>query len=548
MVFNGSIRKFKTEPIAYLPRRRSTAAAIGDNDCMPSNPATPSQAKLSKELSAAVLLLLVALPLNIGVAIAAGVPAEVGLFSGFIGAVISGGISRCPTLVSGPDAGIGALVAEMLHNHGIAALGPIVLIAGLLQLAIGLSKQARWFRAVSPAVVSGMLIGMGLLIIFSQFHIMLDDAPKDTGFANLLMIPKAFMDGINHSAALLGLASISIAYGWSKLKLPIAKILPPALVAIVIAALLAELMHLGVQKVQLPADLGITWLHNTPDYFKQFIDPAIWLSAITLTFVVSAQTTITVKALETASNGQERFNYDRELIAQGAGNALSGMICGLPIAGVLLRSSANRQSGATTKIPNLVHGSLMLLAALLFPHLLEYIPTCALAAILVFIGVRMVAEIKKTIVDYPREEKILLALTVIAILATNLFTGVVIGLIVAVAKELYRLMHLKATLILPNARGVYTLKLSGAATFAHIPYLLSLMEQIKDNAELHVHLEEVTYLDHAVLQMFMEWEMEHREKLVIDWSTAGSASAQKPQLKRTLDFPHLFGRRPQVND
>lgn len=116
---------------------------------------------------------------------AAGVPAEIGLFSGFIGDVVTVGLSRCASLVSGPDAGIGALVAEMLHKHGVEALGSIVLIAGFLQLAIGFSKEARWFRAVSPAVVSGMLLGMGLLIIFSQFHIMLDDLPKKCGFAIL---------------------------------------------------------------------------------------------------------------------------------------------------------------------------------------------------------------------------------------------------------------------------------------------------------------------------------------------------------------------------
>lgn len=515
---------------------------------MQSNTAINSQTKLSKELSAAVLLLLVALPLNIGVAIAAGVPAEIGLFSGFIGAVVTGGLSRCASLVSGPDAGIGALVAEMLHKHGIEALGPIVLIAGLLQLVIGFSKQARWFRAVSPAVVSGMLLGMGLLIIFSQFHIMLDDSPKDCGFANLIMIPQACIDGMNHTAAFLGVASILIAYGWSKLKLPIAKVLPPALVAIVTASVLAELMHLGVQKVQLPADLGITWLHSTPSYLKQFLDPAIWISAITLTFVVSAQTTITVKAMETASDGQERFNYDRELISQGAGNFLSGMICGLPIAGVLLRSSANRQSGAKTKIPNLVHGWLMLIAAILFPRLLEYIPTCALAAILVFIGVRMVAEIRKSIVDYPIEEKAILALTVIAVLATNLFTGVLIGLVTAIGKELYRLMHLKTTIEELPGRRATVLKLAGAATFAHIPHLLNLLESMEEGSELHVHLEDVTYLDHAVLQMFMEWEMEHREKLIIDWSTVGSGTAQQKNLKKGVNMPYIFGRKPHIVD
>jgi MFS superfamily sulfate permease-like transporter len=506
--------------------------------------------KLSTELSAAVLLLLVALPLNIGVAIAAGVPAEVGLFSGFIGAVVTGGLSRCAVLVSGPDAGIGALVLEMLQQHGVQALGPLVLIAGLIQLLIGLFKQSRWFRAVSPAVVSGMLLGMGLLIIVTQFHIMLDDAPKGTGLDNLILIPQAIWNGIaagtapHNAAALLGLASILIAWGWSRCKFSLAKVLPPALVAIVLAAIAAELMHLPVQKVALPKDLGLTMIYADPAIWKMFLNPAIWISAVTLSCIISAQTTITVKALETASGGQQRFNYDRELISQGVGNLISGFICGLPVAGVLLRSSANIQSGAKTKIPNVTHGVLMLIAALAFPRMLEYIPTCALAAILVFIGCRMVHTIQSTVVAYPMTEKIILGLTVGAILITNLFTGVVFGLAIALGCELYRLMHLSVKVEPVEGRRAVALKLSGAATFAHIPHLLNILQDLSEDFEVHLHLEEVTYLDHAVLNMFMEWELDHRDKLVIDWESAGNRAPQKARAEEPVGSPYLFGRRP----
>lgn len=505
--------------------------------------------KLSTELSAAVLLLLVALPLNIGVAIAAGVPAENGLFSGFIGAVVTGGLSRCTLLVSGPDAGIGALVLEMLQQHGVQALGPLVLIAGLIQLITGLFKQSRWFRAVSPAVVSGMLLGMGLLIIVTQFHIMLDDAPKGTGLNNLLMIPQAILNGItagpgpHHAAALLGLVSILIAWGWSKCKFPLAKILPPALVAIVLAAIAAEVLQLAVQKVTLPKDLGLSLVYADPSIYKMFLNPSIWISAITLSCIISAQTTITVKALETSGGGQQRFNYDRELISQGVGNMVSGFICGLPVAGVLLRSSANIQSGAKTKIPNILHGVLMLIAALAFPRLLEYIPTCALAAILVFIGCRMVNTIKGTIVEYPRTEKIILALTVGAILVTNLFTGVIVGLVIALGMELYRLMHLSVKISPVEGRKATAIKLSGAATFAHIPHLMNTLQDVAEGHEVHLHLEEVTYLDHAVLNMLMEWEMDHRDKLVIDWESAGNRAATLTRAEEQVT-PYYFGRRP----
>jgi len=492
---------------------------------------------MSKEISAAVLLLLVALPLNIGVAIAAGVPAENGIISGFIGAVITGMVSRCPMLVSGPDAGIGALVLEMLQKHGPAVLGPLVLIAGVLQLLIGLSRQSRWFRAVSPAVVNGMLVGMGLLIVVTQFHIMLDDSPKETGLANLLLIPEAISKGIfaegltpHRSAALLGMFSIFIAYAWSRLQFKWSKMLPPALVAIVLASLVAELAGLSVQKVALPETVKIAFMPYQMDgLLKALVDPNIWLSAVTLTFVISVQTTITINALEN-SGKNERFNYDRELVAQGTGNLIGGLVGALPVAGVLLRSSANMQSGARTKIPNIGHGIMMILAVFIIPRTLEYIPTGALAAILVYIGCRMILGIRQNLKNFPREEWIILALTVGAILCTNLFTGVLFGLGAAVAKELYRLLYLDIKLKPIANRQASALMLSGAATFVHVPRMMQILADLDPEQELHVHLEKVTYIDHAMLQLFLEWELEHRNKLVIDWDNLGASISPQKKL------------------
>ncbi|QQR57077.1 MAG: SulP family inorganic anion transporter [Candidatus Melainabacteria bacterium] len=214
-----------------------------------------SKKQLPLELTAGILLFFVALPLNIGVAIASGVSPEQGIISGLIGAVVAGSLSGCGLLVSGPDAGIGVLLLEMLTKHGIASIGALVTIAGLIQLAIGLSKTSHWFRMVSPAVVNGMLAGMGLLIICTQFHIMLDDSPKDTGLANLIAIPYAIKNGLlvsemnaHHIAALLGAVTITIACLWKRIPHKAFRFAPPALIAILVASLATVFLNLPVQK------------------------------------------------------------------------------------------------------------------------------------------------------------------------------------------------------------------------------------------------------------------------------------------------------------
>src|SRR5512134_2771000 len=179
----------------------------------------------TQDFLASTVVFLVALPLCMGIAIASGVPPAAGLITGMVGGIVVGFLAGAPLQVSGPAAGLTVLVWQMVNDHGIAALGAIVLVAGLAQLLAGAARLGQWFRAISPAVIHGMLAGIGVLIFASQFHVMVDDRPRGSGIANLLSIPEALMkafapsEGATHQvAAAIGLLTIVSLVLWTGLK------------------------------------------------------------------------------------------------------------------------------------------------------------------------------------------------------------------------------------------------------------------------------------------------------------------------------------------
>ncbi|HEY8459964.1 MAG TPA: SulP family inorganic anion transporter, partial [Blastocatellia bacterium] len=193
-----------------------------------------------KDFLASIVVFLVALPLSMGIAIASGAPPALGLITGIIGGVVVGIIAGSPLLVSGPAAGLSVLVWDVINQHGISMLGPILLLAGVLQAVMGISRLGQWFRAISPAVIQGMLAGIGVLIIGSQFHVMVDDGPKGTGLQNLLSIPSAIYKGLvpldgssHHLAAFIGILTIAIILAWSYVPKKL-RIIPAPLVAVLL--------------------------------------------------------------------------------------------------------------------------------------------------------------------------------------------------------------------------------------------------------------------------------------------------------------------------
>jgi len=455
---------------------------------------------------ASLVVFLVALPLCMGIAIASGVPPAAGLITGMIGGLVVGAISGAPLQVSGPAAGLTVLVWQLVQDRGIEVLGPAVLAAGTIQLLAGLLRFGQWFRAISPAVIYGMLAGIGVLIFASQFHIMVDDRPRGSGVANLLSIPEAIYKGVfpldgtsHHIAAAIGLLTIITIVLWGRFAPRKLHMLPGALIAAAIATIVAALMRLPVNYVRVPERIADAIHLPSAGALAQLLQPELLTAAVALAFIASAETLLCATAVDQMHTGP-RANYDRELAAQGIGNMLCGLAGALPMTGVIVRSSANVEAGARTRLSAMLHGLWLLAAVLAGPTVLSSIPTAALAAILVYTGYKLINPAKvRVLAAAGRSELVIYFATVIGIVVTDLLTGVLIGFSLAVLKLLYTFSHLEIRV--DRAGDRFDLRLYGAATFLRLPKLAAAIESVPLNAELHLHLEGLEYVDHACMDL-----------------------------------------------
>lgn len=485
---------------------------------------------LPRDLLASVVVFLVALPLCMGVAIASGAPPAAGLMTGIIGGLVVGALAGCPLQVSGPAAGLTVIVWEIVQEHGLGMLGVIVMLSGCFQLAAGLFKLGQWFRAVSPAVINGMLSGIGILIFSSQFHVMLDDKPKGNGITNLLSIPQAVWDclqqigvGSSHIAGCIGLLTIILLIIWASIAPKWLKAIPAALVAVVAATAVTVAFHLNIQTVSLPDHLLTAVQPPKTEAWQRCLEWKIILEAIALALIASAETLLTATAIDRMHQGQ-RTKYDRELSAQGIGNIICGALGALPMTGVIVRSGANVQAGAQTRVSTILHGLWLLIFVVLMPSVLRLIPTACLAAILVYTGYKLTNfSVVKTLRPYGKGEVAIYVITLVTIVATDLLTGVMLGMFLTTAKLIYRLSHLDIRVDTHKA-GETVFHMKGAATFLSLPKLAIALESVPAKTELHIHLEELDYIDHACLDMLMNWEVQHKGQggtLSIDWATLG---------------------------
>ncbi|MBX9877417.1 MAG: STAS domain-containing protein [Candidatus Obscuribacterales bacterium] len=479
-----------------------------------------------QDLLPSLVVFLVALPLCMGVAIASGMPPAAGLIAGIIGGIAVGMTSSSPFQVSGPTVGLAMIVWDIVNQHGVGALGLVVFFAGLLQLCFGALRLGRVFRAISPAVVQGMISGIGLLILVSQFHLMLDDKPKGSGLANLIALPEllfkvlTFNDGVHEAAALIGLLTIATILIWEKL--PIEKLrsaFPPTLLAIILSTAAATALGLNVLRVQLPDSI---WLALKPLELSAVGQYGWFLlqQALVVALVGGAETLLTANALDRMLPGH-KSKYDQELIAQGVGNTICGAIGALPVASVIVRSSVNVKAGAQTKASTILHGVWLLLFTLCFPKLLSLIPAASLAAILVYAGYKLIdIRAVNRIADHGRSELLIFSVTTLAILTTDLLTGVLLGVAMSAAKLLY--VFCKLDIVKTQTNGRITLQLIGAATFLSLPKLSDVLENLPLDTELHVDFSRLAYIDHASLDLLMKWEEQYKSEggtLTIDWGS-----------------------------
>lgn len=479
----------------------------------------------TNDILASVVVFLVALPLCMGISIASGVPPALGLITGIVGGIVVGSLAGAPLQVSGPAAGLTVLIFELINKHGIESLGPVVLVGGVLQFLAGRLRMGQWFRAMSPAVIYGMLAGIGVLIFSSQFHVMLDDQPASSGIRNLLSIPVAIVhgifpiDGSSHElAAVLGILTITSLIAWDKLKRGRAKLIPGALVGVVLGSAVATIFRLPVKYVKVPENLLDAVTLPSIASLSLLADPALITAAIALAFIASAETLLSAGAVDRMQT-LHKTDYDKELSAQGVGNAICGILGALPLTGVIVRSSANVQAGARTRWSAILHAVWLLAFVAVLPALLRMIPTAALGAILVFTGYKLVdLKVIKVLRQYGKFPVVIYAATVVMIVSTDLLTGVLTGIALSVVKLIYTVTYLEIRREQIDDR--VHIHLIGTASFIKLPKIAAALESVPAGAEVHIDIHRLVYIDHACLDLMTSWGERHEKnggRVVIEW-------------------------------
>lgn len=488
---------------------------------------------LKTDVPASIVVFLVALPLSMGIAIASGAPPAAGLLTAIVGGIIVGMFQGGPLQVSGPAAGLSVIVFDLIQEFGMGPLALIVLMAGMFQIVAGILQIGQWFRAVSPAVIQGMLAGIGVLIFASQFHVMVGDVPKESGLENLLAIPHAIGKGLipdealskHWVAARIGILTIVAMMLWQTLAPKRLRSIPAPLVGVLLATGEAWLQDLDIQYVVVRSDIFHMIALPTPSDLTHLLDISILASALAMAFIASAETLLCATAVDQMHSGQ-RTQFNREMTAQGIGNSLCGIIGALPMTAVIVRSSANVESGARTRASAILHGVWMLLIVALFPALLGFIPIASLAAVLVFIGYKLV-NIKtiKELRKFGRGEIIVYFVTLSTIVLTNLLTGVIAGFALALAKMLYTTHHLEVRVTTDADEKKVAIELKGIATFISLPKLANALEGVQSGIEVEFHHDHLFFIDHACLNFLGTWRKLYEDqggKVYVDWNALQS--------------------------
>ncbi|PWG15227.1 sulfate transporter [Streptomyces sp. V2] len=465
---------------------------------------------LKADFAASLVVFLVALPLCVGVAVASGVPAELGLVTGIVGGIVTGFMRGSSLQVSGPAAGLTVLVFEAVQEFGLPALGVIVLASGALQITMGALKLGRYFRAISVSVVEGMLAGIGLVLIAGQLYSVIGTKAPASGLGKIAGLPEAFVDAAGSTTALsslaLGAGTIAVLVLWKRMPAKV-RTVPGPLAAVGLATAVAVAFDLPVATVEVK---GLLDSIQPPSLsaFGELAGVGLLGTVVAFTLIASAESLFSAAAVDRLHDGP-RTEYDKELMAQGVGNTICGALGALPMTAVIVRSAANVQAGARTKASRVLHGVWLLLFAALFPNLLAYIPIPALAGILVHAGAKLVPV--RAIVSLWREhrgEALILVVTAVSIVAVSMFEGVLIGLALAVAKTAWEASHIKLEVVDKGA-GPVQAYLSGNATFLRLPKILDSLESLPQDRPVELDLSGLHHLDHACRTALENWAERH---------------------------------------
>lgn len=484
-------------------------------------------ANLKSDFPSGLVVFLVALPLCLGIALASGAPPLSGIIAGIVGGIVVGTISRSHISVSGPAAGLTAVVLTAITDLGAFNIFLTAgLIAGIIQLVLGFIKAGSISNYFPTNVIEGMLAGIGIIIILKQI-------PHAVGYDSDFEGDEAFaekggnawdsiLDSFNHvqlGAIVITLISIAILISWDRIGfLKRLKLIPGALVAVVVGVVLNEIFlssesSLAIQKehlVNLPVPQSWDEFKNiivTPD-FSGFLSVKVWTVGATIAIVASIETLLCIEAADRMDTQKRYTNTNIELKAQGIGNILSSLIGGLPMTSVVVRSSANANAGAKTKMSAIIHGVLLLISVLSIPFLLNKIPLATLAAVLLMVGYKLARP--AVIMHFWHKGKyqfVPFIATLLAVVFTDLLKGVALGIIISILfilrgnlKRAYRFRKEKF-----EDGDVIRIDLAQEVSFLNKAAIKTTLSQIPENSRVVINASDTVYIAHDVLDLIQEF-------------------------------------------
>ena len=485
---------------------------------------------IKENFPSGVVVFLVALPLCLGIALASGAPPLSGVIAGIIGGIVIGSLSNSNISVSGPAAGLAAIVLSAISELGTFQLILCAgVIAGVLQLILGFMKAGSISNYFPNSVIEGMLAGIGLIIIIKQIpHALGYEAQSFSSeivfengynFSTISQHISNVVNSIHPGAIVVTLISLGILVAWDKLPaLKRLKLLPGALVAVGVGILLNETFKMtGSSLAILPEHLvtlpvpqtaaEFKALITTPD-FAGFTNSKVWIIGATIAIVASIETLLCIEASDRLDTHRRITDTNKELRAQGIGNIVSSLIGGLPITSVVVRSSANANAGATSKISAIIHGVLLLVCVLAIPVILNKIPLATLAAVLLLVGYKLASPEKiKHFLAKGKFQYIPFLATIVAVVATDLLTGVAIGLGIAVIFILQGNMkraYYFSREELEDADEV-TLKLAEEVSFLNKAAIKKTLKNIQPNSKVVIDAKSTSYITSDVLELIQDF-------------------------------------------
>jgi MFS superfamily sulfate permease-like transporter len=503
------------------------------------------------DLPASIVVFLVALPLCLGVALASGAPLFSGIIAGVVGGIVVGVISGSALSVSGPAAGLTTIVlASITTMGGFDAFLSVVFIAGVIQFILGLLRAGTVGNYFPSSVIKGMLAAIGLILILKQI-------PHAVGYDKDFLGDESFIqpDGentfselinafqyINFGAVIIFVVSLLILILWEK---PLIKnhkfsTILPAPLFVVLTGIILNLVYaqlfpgLTIQKehlVSLPVSDGLVSFINQfelPD-FSSLMTAEAWKIAFTIAIVASLESLLSIDAVDKLDPYKRTSSLNLELKAQGAANMVCGLIGGLPVTAVIVRSSANVAAGAKTKVSAISHGLLLLLTALFIPGLLNKIPYASLAAILLMVGYKLAKpSLIRSMYYKGKDQFIPFAVTIVAILLSDLLIGITIGILVGLFFVLKTNFH--RALFSVNENGNYLIRLTKDVSFLNKALLRQTFKEIPDGSKVLIDGSRSAFIDQDILETINDFR-ESANNRDISVQLKQSLSAQNPIFK-----------------